>query len=284
MPMVGPHQLREKCPGGICGAGWRRVAVHLAWVVPALGLAVLIFAHRHEVLQAIGSALQSLQADKVGLAPVFMLINIVAIILLVPSAFFMLIAGAVYGLGPGMAISFVGTFIGQCAAFLLGRTLFRKQLAGWLHKRFPTWPAIEAALFQDKSLVLLLRLSPMLPDSVMNYALAVTSIDLKIFAGATAGAMLPFTLFYTYTGSLSRDIVKTITGAGDDPSSGPVPSTTQQVLSAAISGILFLALMVYVSHSLKKALAKATQQQDAESGGDLAGESQPLLAASGQAN
>ena len=45
----------------------------------------------------------------------------------------------------------------------------------WLGARFPKWPAIDAALSREGwKLVTLLRLSPLVPWNVLNYALSVT--------------------------------------------------------------------------------------------------------------
>lgn len=41
------------------------------------------------------------------------------------------------------------------------------------------------------------------PEHTWPAVLQVTSVDLKLFVGTTAGAMLPFTLFYCWTGSMS---------------------------------------------------------------------------------
>ena len=51
----------------------------------------------------------------------------------------------------------------------------RAAVVEWLAARFPKWPAIDAALSREGwKLVTLLRLSPLVPWNVLNYALSVT--------------------------------------------------------------------------------------------------------------
>lgn len=46
---------------------------------------------------------------------------------------------------------------------------------GYLNSRFPKWAAVDAALSSEGwKLVTLLRLSPVVPWNVLNYALSVT--------------------------------------------------------------------------------------------------------------
>lgn len=52
-------------------------------------------------------------------------------------------------------------------------------MVAWLAARFPKWPAIDAALSREGwKLVTLLRLSPLVPWNVLNYALSVTGDSL----------------------------------------------------------------------------------------------------------
>jgi uncharacterized membrane protein YdjX (TVP38/TMEM64 family) len=51
----------------------------------------------------------------------------------------------------------------------------------------------------------MLRLSPVLPDSLMNYAMSlIGSLPFMVFAAATAVAMVPWVLLYVYLGSASK--------------------------------------------------------------------------------
>jgi len=53
--------------------------------------------------------------------------------------------------------------------------MLRGVVMGYLNTRFPKWAAVDAALSSEGwKLVTLLRLSPVVPWNVLNYALSVT--------------------------------------------------------------------------------------------------------------
>lgn len=72
-------------------------------------------------------------------------------------------------------------------AFLVGRYLLRDLVVTGLHTRYRSFAAVDAALERDGwKLVVLLRLSPVLPWNVLNYALAVTGVELLPYAAASS--------------------------------------------------------------------------------------------------
>jgi hypothetical protein len=57
----------------------------------------------------------------------------------------------------------------------VSRYLLRGVVMGFFNSRFPKWAAVDAALSSEGwKLVTLLRLSPVVPWNVLNYALSVT--------------------------------------------------------------------------------------------------------------
>ena len=92
---------------------------------------------------------------------------------------------------------------GATCAFLLGRTVLR----GWAQRqveRSPRVRAIDAAVEREGfKLVLLLRLSPIFPFNLLNYALSLTRLTLGQYVLASAIGMLPGTALYVYLGSLA---------------------------------------------------------------------------------
>jgi len=97
-----------------------------------------------------------------------------AVALLVPAAPLTLLAGALFGPVVGTAVVSAGATTGATLAFLLARgaaaPALEKVLAGK-----PAWDqarsALSAASASGTKLVFLLRLSPLIPFSLSNYAL-----------------------------------------------------------------------------------------------------------------
>lgn len=94
----------------------------------------------------------------------------------IPGLILSLGAGYVFGLGVGILAVFCGATIGQTVAFLLGRFLmqeFFQKIVG----RFKFWQAIELAIEEEGwKIVGLLRLAPVVPYNLLNYALGLTTV------------------------------------------------------------------------------------------------------------
>ncbi|MFP4642821.1 MAG: TVP38/TMEM64 family protein [Spirochaetales bacterium] len=135
--------------------------------------------------------------------PVLFAILYVAItVLLIPGSILTFGAGAVFGVVPGAIYTSVGATIGATFAFLLGRTLMR----GWVEKRVSASPKLkavdEAVEREGGRIVLLLRLSPLVPYNLSNYIYGLTKVRLGAYVLASWIGMLPGILLYAYIGSL----------------------------------------------------------------------------------
>jgi uncharacterized membrane protein YdjX (TVP38/TMEM64 family) len=134
----------------------------------------------------------------------FIVAYAVAVAALIPASILTVAAGAVFGVARGVLYSLVGATLGSCAAFLLGRHGARRFVARWLAS-MPRYLAIEQAVTaQGARIVFLLRLSPVMPFNVLNYALGLTTLSLADFVLASSG-MLPGTLVYAYFGKVTGE-------------------------------------------------------------------------------
>lgn len=148
----------------------------------------------------------------------FVITYAVAVVALVPGSLLTLAAGALYGLTAGVPLVFAGAVLGACGAFLVSRYLARD----WVERklvRFPRFAAIDAAVATSGfTLVFLLRLSPVVPFTLLNYALGATRVRFRDYALASVG-MLPATVLYVYSGSLAREVAAAA-GASDTAPDG----------------------------------------------------------------
>jgi uncharacterized membrane protein YdjX (TVP38/TMEM64 family) len=133
---------------------------------------------------------------------VFAVVYLLATVLMLPGSILTLGAGFAYGPVVGLLLVSPASVFAATVAFGLGRTVAR----GWVSRRVaanPRFAAIDDAVAQGGfKMVLLLRLSPIVPFNFLNYALGLTRISLGRYVLASFLGMLPGTFLYVYLGSL----------------------------------------------------------------------------------
>jgi uncharacterized membrane protein YdjX (TVP38/TMEM64 family) len=140
-----------------------------------------------------------------------------AAVLLVPGSVLTVGTGFLLGLERGLAVVSLGSTIGATAAFLVGRTLGRD----WVRRRIGerrTFEGIDRAIEREGfSVVLLLRLSPLVPFNALNYALALTGVRLRDYVLGSWLGMLPGTLLYVWLGAGARSLAAIVSGTAQRP-------------------------------------------------------------------
>lgn len=192
------------------------VTARRSWPVGKIVLGSVLLAALLLVGRQAAQAFPSLVARVDALGPwgpvAFVAIYAAAVVALVPASLLTLAAGALFGVARGTAFTLLGATLGSAGAFLVSRYIARKtverRVAG--DARFE---AIDRAIGERGFLiVLLLRLSPVFPFSLLNYALGLTRVRLRDFLLASVG-MIPGTLLYVYSGRIAGDVAATVGGA-----------------------------------------------------------------------
>lgn len=136
---------------------------------------------------------------------------VIAIVLMGPSGVFCIAAGALFGFWWGMLWSIIATVTGSTACFLIARKGPRK----WVKKKLDQHPRFERfdeAVGEDGlRLVVLLRLSPILPLGPLSYALGASRVRFRHFL-LSMPAMIPAIVPFVYTGDVARSLVAVIRG------------------------------------------------------------------------
>ena len=233
----------EKAPAASSRGTIVRVAVAVA-VVIAL---VLLGRQLSTQLPKITAAVDSLGAW----GPVaFIATYALACVAFVPASLLTLAAGALFGVVKGTLIVLTGATIGAMAAFLVARYVARD----WVAKRVqrdPRFAAIDSAIAeQGRKVVFLLRLSPVIPFNVLNYALGLTKVRAMDYLIASVG-MIPGTVLYVYTGKLASMVVGASSGV--TPPRGPAFYTVLGLGLAATA-----AVTVLITRTARRALDTAT--------------------------
>jgi uncharacterized membrane protein YdjX (TVP38/TMEM64 family) len=96
----------------------------------------------------------------------------------------------------------VANTIGGIIAFVLGRFFLRDWVRKKLTRKIKLFRAIDLGLKHNGfKLVFLMRLAPIMPYNVLNYAMGVTSLRMKDFILGGLLGMLPFTAINIYIGT-----------------------------------------------------------------------------------
>jgi uncharacterized membrane protein YdjX (TVP38/TMEM64 family) len=188
------------------------------------------------------------QAGALGVV-VYAVVFALAAICFLPGSILTIGAGVAYGLVWGTVIASTASALAATAAFLVARTVARGRVARWAASD-PRFAALDAAVGEHGlQLVILVRLSPLIPFNVLNYALGVTRVRLRDYALGSFLGMLPVTLLYVYLGSLAGEVASLARGAA---SGGPWQHTVQ-VLGLAVTVVATL----YVTRLARRALDSA---------------------------
>jgi uncharacterized membrane protein YdjX (TVP38/TMEM64 family) len=152
-------------------------------------------------------------------APVlFVLIYIAAALTMAPAFFLTVAAGAMFGVWRGSVIVFIGASLGASAVYAVITPL---RGSSWMARLLgnPRIAAVrEVIVGEGLWMMLLLRLSPLVPYTPLNYALALSGVRYVDFLIALIG-MIPAIVMYTYYGKVVGDVAAL--AAGVSPPRGP---------------------------------------------------------------
>ena len=142
----------------------------------------------------------------------YLLFVIVATILFLPGSVALMIGGFVFGFLPALLYAAIAIPLGAQGAFECGRWVARPWVAKKVaHNR--QMHAIELALREQAFVIVLLtRLSLVIPFNLLNYAYGASSVKATTHLAATAIGMLPAIALFVYVGTLARDLGQILSG------------------------------------------------------------------------
>jgi uncharacterized membrane protein YdjX (TVP38/TMEM64 family) len=114
-------------------------------------------------------------------------------------------AGYVYGFW-AFPLTYASIAFASALAFLAARYLFRDKIRAFLNRR-PKYRGLDKAVADDGwQVVVLMRLSPIVPFNLQNYALGVTAIPFLQYLTATLIGIVPGIAIYVYFGIFGKGL------------------------------------------------------------------------------
>lgn len=176
-------------PGWI-GAGALLLAIGAGWYLLPIGL-----------------WLGTLREWVVGLGwlgiAVFAAAYIGAVVLLAPGALLTIAAGFAYGFW-GLPIALIAATAGASLAFVVARHLARDHVRRAIATRRNIAAIDRAIAAEGWKIVLLLRLSPVVPFNIQNYLFGVTAVPFRAYVMATFVGIAPASSVFIAIGALGN--------------------------------------------------------------------------------
>jgi len=163
---------------------------------------LVIFQIKFEIIQNIPSIIEkTASSGPVGYLG-FILIYIVSTVMMLPGSPLTFTAGALFGFWKGLIFVSIGSTLGASCAFMVSRYLIRKSIEKRVLKNKKFQSIDNEIDEQGWKIVILARLSPIIPFFLLNYALGITKIRFIHFIFASWVGMIPGTTVYVLMGTM----------------------------------------------------------------------------------
>ena len=172
---------------------------------------------------------------------------------LTPTTFVAIVTGYFMGWAglPGMVAAYA---LAAALGYELALHLDQGKLRGFL-LNFPKADAVLRELQrQSWQLIVLTRLSPVLPFAFMTFVLAMVGVPRGRFLGASVLGMLPRSLFFYWLGTQAQDVLALL----HDPSQG----TSSKLLFIGLVMASLLGLYSLFNRALKRVLARQIEETE----------------------
>jgi len=181
----------------------------------------------------------------------YILVYTAVTILFIPGLIFAVGCGYVYsqcydvviGVLLGSAIVTIGATLGSVAAFLIGRYLFESLVKTWVEKSEKFRAIQTITQLKGLRLMFLLRLSPIIPFNILNYALGLTTVTLRDYTIACLG-MVPGSIAFVFLGSTLTTI--------SEASSAGISSNLEILVFTIVGTLLAFIGLVWVSATARR--------------------------------
>ena len=135
----------------------------------------------------------------------FIIIYIFIVLLILPASWISIAAGYLYGTYLGSVIAFISAFVGATISFFIAKRFFSEKVLVMISK-FPKLSLLENIIQKGGlKLIILTRLSPLFPFSILNYFYGLNNINYKDFSISLI-CIIPGTFLYCSVGSLLNDL------------------------------------------------------------------------------
>jgi len=141
----------------------------------------------------------------------FALLYVAAAVTMAPAFVLSVAAGALFGVWKGSLLVFISATLGAAASYGVARALAGTRVVAWIMRDRRVSVVRRAVAHEGVWVQFLLRLSPIVPYVLLNYALGLSRVRVRDFLVACFG-MIPTIVMYAYYGRVVGDVAKIAAG------------------------------------------------------------------------
>eukprot|EP01088_Endostelium_zonatum_P001870 TRINITY_DN12251_c0_g1_i1.p1 TRINITY_DN12251_c0_g1~~TRINITY_DN12251_c0_g1_i1.p1 ORF type:complete len:285 (-),score=30.21 TRINITY_DN12251_c0_g1_i1:8-862(-) len=231
-------------------------------VAIVISLTVLLFIPGSFLLVWLEEFIEWLDSVDVTLRAIILFVaQLIAVMLCLPGTVFNLACGFSLGFWLGALVSVASTDLAALFSFLITRYLAKDWAAEQVAKR-PSFAIIDNTIRHSGwYLIFLIRLSPVFPFGLCNYLFGLAEVSLPVYWLSSTLGLIPYTLAYTYIGSLLGNVAD-IFGEGSDESD----SGTSETIVVIVGVVMTLITIVVIGYVTKKEVQKAIKKAEEKDG------------------
>lgn len=177
-----------------------------AWIRLAAFAAMFAIAGLAVVLLGVPTVAEAREwvAERGVLAPLVFVVGFAVLTVTpFPKSILAVVGGALWGIWPGLLICMGAVVLGATSSFFIGRHLVGDSVRTLVG---PHMRDVDDAVRRSFLAVLAIRVMPVLPFTLLNYAFGITAIRYPVFALATAIGSTPGTAAYVAVGAVGADV------------------------------------------------------------------------------
>ncbi|MGX5024801.1 TVP38/TMEM64 family protein [Enterobacter sp. UPMP2060] len=183
-------------------------------------------------------------------AALFITVFIAGTLLFFPASILTALAGWLFGVTGGTLIALLGGMMSSVLAFALGKSrLFPLAARLAVRNRYLN-KGLLLTQQNGTAMVLLLRLSSVVPFALLNYSLGASGMSFRRYLAATVPGLIPGTFIYAGAGAAVSDVNTVIQGGFS-----PVEFMHNTSVLTGCAGVLTGLLLMYL---LQRSIRKKT--------------------------
>ena len=217
------------------------------WLGLAVASCAVVLVSQLPIAETLGNTHSWLASQGVWAVPTFIGLYIMAAVVGLPNIVLILAAGTLFGLAEGVISASVADTLSIAACFGIGQTVGRRWITQTVKENSRFHKLDRAFAQKGWKIVLLTRLSPVLPSNILNYGFSITQINFWQYLFFSWLGMLPVIFTYVYIGTFGASMLTLDQRPG-------------QLIFQAIGLLATIGVMVYTTRLTTSVLRHETEE------------------------